>query len=86
MLGKKHPHTLAGMENLWVTYLRQGRLREAEELGLRVLGLRKEVLGENHLDTLLAKKMLAITYSRLDQQKEAEELHLQVQAHEAKDG
>jgi hypothetical protein len=41
VLGEKHPDTLRAMGNLASTYWQQGRSKEAEELDLRVLELRR---------------------------------------------
>lgn len=52
VLGEKHPNILISMSNLASTYRNQGRLKEAEELGVQVMNIRKRVLGEEHADTL----------------------------------
>ena len=51
MLGEKHPDTIESMASLADTYYQQGRSREAEEIDVEVLDLRREVLGEKHPDT-----------------------------------
>jgi hypothetical protein len=51
-----------------------GRWKEAEELEVQVMKMRKRVLGEEHPDTLLSIGNLASTYSNQGQWKEAEEL------------
>jgi len=51
-LGAEHPDTLTGMANLASTYQKQGRWKEAEELGVQVMDIRKTVLGVEHPDTL----------------------------------
>ncbi|KAK0459053.1 hypothetical protein IW261DRAFT_1540773 [Armillaria novae-zelandiae] len=82
------------MANLASTYQNQGRWKEAEELQLQVLELRKKkeaeelelqvlelrntVLGEEHPDTLKAMANLAFMYQNQGRWKEAEELQLQV--------
>ena len=43
--GTKHPSTLTSMANLAVTYLNQGKYKEASELALTQLDLCKRVLG-----------------------------------------
>ena len=60
MLGAEHPDTLRGMENLAITYSSQGKLNEAEQLGVQVLDMRKKVLGAEHLDTLGSMEDLVI--------------------------
>ena len=51
MLGPEHPDTLTAMANLAVTYSKQGKYDEAEELKLKVLDLSQKVLGPDHPDT-----------------------------------
>jgi tetratricopeptide (TPR) repeat protein len=62
------------MGNLALIYLKQGRLKEAEELGARVLEKRKKISGDNHPDTLMAMGNLAVTYVKLGRTKEAQKL------------
>jgi len=59
VLGKEHPDTLSSMANLASTYWNQGRLKEAEELEVRVIETRKRVLGEEHPDKLSSMANLA---------------------------
>lgn len=47
------------MANLASTYWNQGRLKEAEELEVRVIETRKRVLGEEHPDKLSSMANLA---------------------------
>ena len=51
VLGEEHPHSLTSMGNLALTYRKQGRSKEAEELEVRVMETRKRVLGEEQLDS-----------------------------------
>lgn len=62
------------MGNLFLTYSKQGRLEEAEELQVQVMQSRKRVLGEEHPDTLASMSYLASTYSNQSRWKEAEGL------------
>jgi tetratricopeptide (TPR) repeat protein len=78
VLGEEHPDTLGTMNDLAATFYEQGRLSEAEELGLRVLEKRKRVLGEEHPDILTSMSGLAITFEKQGRLNEAEELGLQV--------
>jgi hypothetical protein len=52
VLGLEHPDTLTSINNLALTYSRQGRWQEAEELEVQVMETRKKVLGLEHPDTL----------------------------------
>jgi hypothetical protein len=67
------------MAYLSLTYHSQGRHREAEDLGLQVVELRKKVLGPEHHHTLTSMSSLAAMYLDSDPAK-AEELLLQVLA------
>ena len=51
------------MGNLALTYSSQGRWKEAEELELQVIEIRKRLLGQEHLDTLISMGNLALIYS-----------------------
>ncbi|KAA8643699.1 uncharacterized protein ATNIH1004_010473 [Aspergillus tanneri] len=66
------------MANLASTYMNQGRWKEAEELGVQVMELRKQVLGPEHPHTLTSMAILASTYTNQGRWKEAEELEVQV--------
>ncbi|KAJ7101066.1 P-loop containing nucleoside triphosphate hydrolase protein, partial [Mycena epipterygia] len=74
LLGDNHPDTLDVMANLALTYERLGKLKEAEELGVRLLHKQQHILGDHHSDTLLIMGNLALTYESLGKLKEAEEL------------
>jgi hypothetical protein len=50
------------MANLATTYYQQRQLKEAKEIKVEVLALRKEVLGERHPDTIFSMANLASTY------------------------
>ncbi|KAK1837700.1 Kinesin light chain 5 [Colletotrichum chrysophilum] len=77
-LGEKHPSTLMSMDNLASTFWNQGRWKEAEELGVRVMETRKRVLGEEHRDTITSMANLALTFCDRGRWKEAEELGVRV--------
>jgi nucleoside phosphorylase/tetratricopeptide (TPR) repeat protein len=72
------PCTMASMADLALTYIYQGRWKEAEELGVQVMEVRGRVLGPEHPDTLASMANLASTYRDQGRWKEAEELGLQV--------
>ncbi|SLM38770.1 violaceus kinesin [Lasallia pustulata] len=83
VLGEKHPDTIYSMadlaatyhqQDLAATYHQQGRSKEAEEIYVEVLELRKEVLGEKHPDTIHSMADLAATYHQQGRSKEAEEI------------
>jgi tetratricopeptide (TPR) repeat protein len=74
VLGAEHPDTLTSMNNLALTYRNQGRWKEAEELNVQVMEMRKRVLGTEHPDTLTSMNNLASTYQNLGKWKEAEKL------------
>jgi hypothetical protein len=66
------------MANLASTYWNQGRWKEAEELNIGVMKIRKRVLGEEHPHTLIIMANLASTYWNQGRWKEAEELEIRV--------
>jgi len=70
-------HTLTSMANLALSYWKQGRWKEAEELNVQVMEGRKWVLGEEHPETLAGMANLASTYRHQGRWKEAEELDMQ---------
>ena len=59
------------MHNLVLTYRKQGRWKEAEELGVQVMETRKKVLGAEHLDTLATMYDLAFTFKSQSRDHEA---------------
>jgi hypothetical protein len=59
--------TSCSMGDLAATYQNQGRLKEAEELDVKVMEARRRVLGEEHPDTLMAMANLARTKRALRQ-------------------
>jgi hypothetical protein len=80
VLGDEHPLTLNNMANLAMTYLHQGRLAEAEKLGVQVLDIQKnsKALGPKYplpLKTMIKLALLFISQSRWA---EAEKLCVQV--------
>jgi len=64
ILGQEHPDTLASMANLAMTYSKQGRWNEVEELYGQVIQMRTSVLGEEHPDTVTTIANLAMTYRK----------------------
>ncbi|ESU10201.1 hypothetical protein FGSG_12516 [Fusarium graminearum PH-1] len=78
VLGEEHPDTLTSMNNLALTFLDQGRWKEAEELEVGVIEMRKRVLGEEHPDTLISMGNLASIFRNQGRWKEAEELQVGV--------
>ncbi|KAJ5706304.1 hypothetical protein N7536_001993 [Penicillium majusculum] len=64
-LGEDHPDTLTSTANLAVTYMHQGRWKEAEQLIVQVVELRKAKLGEDHPDMLTSMANLAFTWKSL---------------------
>ncbi|KAL8697122.1 MAG: hypothetical protein Q9201_007299 [Fulgogasparrea decipioides] len=78
VLGKEHPDTLNSINNLALTYWKQGRWIGAEELQVGVTEKRKRVLSEEHPDTLNSINDLALTYWKQGRWIEAEELQVGV--------
>ena len=66
------------MANLAVTYHQQGRHKEAQELEVWVLEIRKRILREEHPDTLMSMANLACTYSERGRHEEAKKLQVWV--------
>ena len=61
-----------------LAYDENGFLKEAEELYIRVLEIRKRVRGEEHPDALKTMQDLASTYKKRGRYREAEELEVRV--------
>ncbi|KAG9104863.1 hypothetical protein FRC07_009689, partial [Ceratobasidium sp. 392] len=59
MLGSEHPKTLANLEDLAKTFLRQMRWTEAERLQRQVLDTRRRVHGNEHFELLRSLRRLA---------------------------
>jgi tetratricopeptide (TPR) repeat protein len=78
VLGGRHPDTLTSMDNLAMTYSKQGRLVEAEKVQEEVVEKRKAVLGAGHPDTLASISNLAVTYWQQGRLDEAEKLEVEV--------
>jgi tetratricopeptide (TPR) repeat protein len=51
VLGKEHPSTATGLNNLALLYYNQGKYEQAEPLFKRALAIRERVLGKEHPDT-----------------------------------
>ena len=75
VLDEDHPDTLASMDNLALTFYNQGRLKEAEELNMQAMEMRKRVLGEEHPDKMTSFGNPASRYRNQARLKEAEELN-----------
>ena len=76
--GPDHPDTLTILGCLAWTYRGQERFQEAEELDLKVLSRRLEILGSEHPKTHLAMGRLAEDCGLLHEWERARELQLQV--------
>jgi tetratricopeptide (TPR) repeat protein len=74
VLGKDHPKTLTGLDNLARLYREQGRYGEAEPLYVRALEARERVLGKDHPQTLTSANSLARLYREQGRYGEAEPL------------
>jgi len=70
-LGAEHPSTLKIMGNLALTYGRQGRWKEAEELEVQVMETTKRELGAEHPQTLFSMNNLAVTWKSQGRDEEA---------------
>jgi hypothetical protein len=75
VLGKKHPDTLASMNNLAVVLDNQGKYNEAEAMHREALQLREKVLGKKHPDTLASMINLAVVLDHQSKYNEAEAMH-----------
>jgi len=62
------------MANLAMTYSKQRRWKEAEELQLDVMEVRRSVFGVEHPDTMTIMVQLAATYWNQGRLKKAENL------------
>src|SRR5436309_486349 len=78
VLGAEHPDALTSINNLALTYLNQGRWKEAKELDVQVMETSNRILGAEHPDTLTSMANLASTYGNQGRSKEAEKLDNQV--------
>ncbi len=78
ILGEEHPNTLNSMHLLACVYRREGKWKEAEELGKQVMTTAKEVFGAEHIDSLASMNNLALIYANQERWNEAEELQMQV--------
>ncbi|KAI3015357.1 hypothetical protein CBS147347_11230 [Aspergillus niger] len=66
------------IDNICRCLYSDGRWKEAEELGVQVMDIRKRMLGSEHPSTLTSMANLASTYWKQGRWKEAEELDVQV--------
>lgn len=76
VLGAEHPDTLISIASLALTYWKQGRWKEAEQLNISVIETSKRVLGVEHPDTLTMIGNLASIYRDQGRWKEAKELEM----------
>jgi len=77
-LGEKHPDSLMNMNDLALTYTKQGRWQEAEKLGMQVLETRKRDAWRGPSRLAREHGNLASTYSSQGRWKEAAELQERV--------
>src|SRR5436305_2077015 len=77
VLGKEHPDTLTGMNNLAVVLRGQGKYEQEEEMYRQALGLRETVLGKENPDTLRSMNNLAAVLSDQGKYEQAEEMFRQ---------
>ncbi len=78
VLGLEHPETLISIVSLPVTYSKQGKMKEAEDLFVLAMQTRNNVLGHDHHDTLDIMADLVLMYARQGRLREAEVLDAQV--------
>ena len=76
--GRENSFVLTIKDKLASTHWSRGLWKEAQELNVQVMELRKSVLGVEHPDTLLSMSNLALTFELQGKLKEAEELCVQV--------
>ncbi|KAJ4114785.1 hypothetical protein NW768_011339 [Fusarium equiseti] len=76
VLGEKHPDTMTSLAGLGVSCCAQGQYARAQDIFIRVLGLRQEVLG-THPDTIRSIADLGATYLELGQYNEAKKLQVE---------
>ena len=77
-LGEEHPTTVQSMIDVSWEFLKNGSLRDAEDLCVQALEIYKKVLGECHPYTSRATNLLVHTYSEQGRLEEAERLGEQV--------
>ena len=75
VLGSKHPHTLASVNNLGSVLSRQGKYEEAEVMHRRALEVREKVLGREHPDTLTSVNNIGSVLERQGKYEEVEVMH-----------
>jgi tetratricopeptide (TPR) repeat protein len=79
-LGKKHVHTLVGMNDLGLAFANQGRYEEAEAMNRQTLALEETVLGREHPSTLTTMGNLAGVLNRQGKYEAAEAMNRQTLA------
>lgn len=77
-LGEGDRATLSSMALVGLTYQKQGRWKEAEQLQVEVMSKSQKALGPNHHTTLSRMADLATTYRQQERWKEAEQLQVKV--------
>jgi tetratricopeptide (TPR) repeat protein len=70
-----HPEVAAGIDELALTYYRQGRYDEANQLQKRALAIREKAYGDDHLETAKSLHRLANIAYEQGRYDEAEPLH-----------
>ncbi|MCJ1309319.1 hypothetical protein MMC25_002978 [Agyrium rufum] len=80
LLGPEHPLTLMITGSLASAYGTQGRLAEAENLGLHILETSRKSKGTEHVHTLMGMGVLAKIYQEQKRFAEAESFFLQITA------
>ncbi|KAK7177910.1 hypothetical protein PSPO01_16043 [Paraphaeosphaeria sporulosa] len=74
-LGRKHPRTLASMNEVAATLSGQGKYAKAEDMHRETLELSKEVLGKKHPETLTSMNNLAQALGMQGEYVKAEKMH-----------
>ncbi|KAM0270685.1 hypothetical protein ACHAPA_003160 [Fusarium lateritium] len=74
VLKENHPDTIRSMADLGATYFSQGRYTEAQDMAIKVLEIRQEVLGE-HPETIRSMADLGLTYYEQGRYDEAKRLY-----------
>ena len=72
--GEKHPETIRSIASLATTYFKYDKLKEAEDIAVKVIALQTDVLGERHPETIRGMANLGMTYYQQGRMKDAEEI------------
>lgn len=73
IMGRRHPHTLHSLNNLAVSYSKNGDCEEALQQHEECYEAYKSVLGDKHPDTLRSLNNLATAYVRMGDNEELQE-------------